>query len=208
MKLCFGRINCVINSHQKLSWHSDVRESSLKQRFARHVRTVMSPHPRSFVPSCWVQLIAAHTCHQHLPVHVTVTRFIARWFFASCQFSYSKFCNCVFNTPADSGWQWKCTSWSIFISFPANLCYILQTRDLAPKAKVIRCRRRRALCERGWHSSHWVGGISLGGGWLWSLLGWWRAGGGIYGGSQPKISSSLNHGLLKYYFAPFSKAAK
>ena len=32
------------------------------------------------------------------------------------------------------------------------------TRDLAPKAKVIRCRHRHALRERGWH-------VSGGGGW-------------------------------------------
>ena len=35
--------------------------------------------------------------------------------------------------------------------------------------------------------------------------GWWHPWGG---GGKAKVSSSLNHGVLQYYFAPFSKAAK
>ena len=44
------------------------------------------------------------------------------------------------------------------------------------------------------------------GGWLWSLLGWWLAGGGIHREvGKAKVSSNMNHDLL---LSTFSKAAK
>ncbi len=59
-----------------------------------------------------------------------------------------------------------------------------------------------------------VGGTSLGGGGVslgvdfgpYLVDGW--QGGGIHGGggAKPKVLSSLNHSLLQYYFAPYSKA--
>ncbi len=68
-----------------------------------------------------------------------------------------------------------------------TLSRILKTRDLAPKANVLRCRHH--------HTPQWGGGVALsmggggnfhggvalfmGGVWLWSLLGWRPAGGGV-----------------------------
>ncbi len=43
-----------------------------------------------------------------------------------------------------------------------------------------------------------AGSLSVGWGGKWHIS-------GVEGG-KPKVSSSLNHGLLQYYFAPYSKA--
>ncbi len=54
-----------------------------------------------------------------------------------------------------------------------------KTRDLAPKANILRCRHshtpRRA---GGWHVSEGMAHHGGGGVWLWFLLSWWLAGGG------------------------------
>ncbi len=61
-----------------------------------------------------------------------------------------------------------------------------QTRDLAPKANVLRCHHRHTpQCNEGGGTFH--GGVAYpwGGVWLWSLLGWWLAGGWHpWGGGQ------------------------
>ena len=49
-------------------------------------------------------------------------------------------------------------------------------------------------------------GVSVGGGGGWLLVLSWLMAGLGKGGVKPKVSSSLNHGLLQYYFAPFPKA--
>ena len=64
-----------------------------------------------------------------------------------------------------------------------------QTRDLAPKANLFRCRHRHALCEGGGRGCRTL------------VLAWLMASWG--GGGKPKVLSSLNYGLLQYYFGPF-----
>ncbi len=65
-----------------------------------------------------------------------------------------------------------------------------RTRDLAKskKVKVLRCHHRRAGGWEGWYLDFWLGER--------------------WGGGKVKVSSSLNQGLLEYYFARFSKAVK
>ncbi len=77
------------------------------------------------------------------------------------------------------------------------------------------------VCQEVEHQ--WVGGMSVGcvahfmgsgislRGALTLVLTWLIASREVAskgGGGKPKISSSVNHGLLHCYFAPFSKAAK
>ncbi len=84
--------------------------------------------------------------------------------------------------------------WLICFRFPVPglpHCKQKVTRDL-----VLRCHHRRA--PRGWGGGWQVsGGQHLD---LWLDRRW--------GGGKPKVSSSLNDDLLKYYFALFSKAAE
>ncbi len=85
------------------------------------------------------------------------------------------------------------------------------TRDLAPKANVLRGHHRhRPQWKEGWHFP-WGGVAYPWGGWLWSLLGWRPAVGvaSMGGGSaKPKVLLLAKPLELQYYFAPFSKAAK
>ena len=100
-----------------------------------------------------------------------------------------------------------------------------QTRDLAPKAKVLRCHHRHALwggvaCQ--WGGTFHGGSTSVGGG---GMVCQWRGdislGGltldlamrplvlqGASMGGKPKVSLLVKPLELQYYFTPFSKAAK
>ncbi len=94
-----------------------------------------------------------------------------------------------------------------------------ETRDLAPKTKVLRCRHHRGVMACQWVQ----GGMSVGvvhhrGG---TFHGWWHALGrltlvlallmllGVASiGVKPKVSLLAKSLWLQYYFTPCSKAAK
>ena len=105
-----------------------------------------------------------------------------------------------------------------------------QTRDLAPKANVLRCRHRHTPRQaRGWLVVHHGGQHVSGGG---TLVGGWHVSGGWYftwgvaypwevfhfgpclvdgqwgEGKPPKVLLLAIPLELQYYFAPFSKAAR
>ena len=97
----------------------------------------------------------------------------------------------------------------------------ITTRDLAPKAKVFHfhcCYRHtpwqaRGACQLSGGVAHfmgrwpfpWGGGLTLVFTWLMGTAsGGWHP----WGGGHLQVLSSLNHGLLQHYFAPFWKAAK
>ena len=91
------------------------------------------------------------------------------------------------------------------------------TRDLAPKANVLRCHHHHCHTPqwgRGgtFHGevAHFMrGGTSLGGVWLWSLLGWWSAEGGWHPwGGIARSHQAWTTVCSNTTLAPFFKSRK